>query len=58
MVKVNGMVDISTKDITVRTAKASGTIFVDDEAQKMVASRRPEISSLIKCLDKELEWNF
>ena len=32
MVKVNGMVDVSIKDITVRTAKASGRIVLGNKA--------------------------
>jgi cyclic pyranopterin phosphate synthase len=36
VVKVNGMVDVSTKDITVRTAKASGTIVLGDKAFDVV----------------------
>jgi len=33
---LDGMVDVSTKDITVRTAKASGTIVLGDKAFEIV----------------------
>ena len=38
MIKVDGMVDVSAKGITVRTAKASGTIVAGDEAFQVVES--------------------
>ena len=36
MDKTDGMIDVSNKDITVRTAKASGTIYLGDEAFEVV----------------------
>jgi cyclic pyranopterin phosphate synthase len=38
MNKTGGMIDVSNKDITVRTAKASGTICLGREAFKIVKS--------------------
>lgn len=39
MAKASGMVDVSSKDITVRTAKASGTICIGDQAFRVVKDR-------------------
>jgi cyclic pyranopterin phosphate synthase len=38
MNKFDGMIDVSNKDITIRTAKASGTICLATEAYKIVKS--------------------
>jgi cyclic pyranopterin phosphate synthase len=38
MNKTDGMIDVSNKDITIRTAKASGTICLGSEAYKIVKS--------------------
>lgn len=38
MNKTDGMIDVSSKDIAVRTAKASGTICLGSEAFKIVKS--------------------
>jgi cyclic pyranopterin phosphate synthase len=38
MNKFDGMIDVSNKDITIRTAKASGTICLGSEAYKIVKS--------------------
>jgi len=38
MNKTNGMIDVSNKDITVRTAKASGTICLGSKAFEIVKS--------------------
>lgn len=38
MNKTDGMIDISNKDITVRTAKASGTVCLGSEAFEIVKS--------------------
>jgi len=38
MNKSNGMIDVSNKDITIRTAKASGTICLGSEAFEIVKS--------------------
>ncbi len=38
MKKSDGMIDVSNKDITIRTAKASGTICLGSEAYKIVIS--------------------
>ncbi len=38
MNKFDGMIDVSNKDITIRTAKASGTICLGSEAYKIVIS--------------------
>ena len=39
MTKASGMVDVSSKDITVRTAKARGTICIGDQAFQVVKDR-------------------
>ncbi len=39
MTKVSGIVDVSSKDITVRTAKARGTICIGDQAFQVVKDR-------------------
>ena len=36
MIDNSGMVDVSNKDVTLRTAKASGTIILDEEAFQTV----------------------
>jgi cyclic pyranopterin phosphate synthase len=38
MNKTDGMVDVSNKDITVRTAKAGGTICLDNKAFEIIQS--------------------
>jgi cyclic pyranopterin phosphate synthase len=38
MKKSDGMIDVSNKDITIRTAKASGTIYLGSEAFVIVKS--------------------
>ena len=38
MAKTNGMVDVSNKDITIRTAKAIGTIYLGNKAFDVVKS--------------------